>query len=60
MLIEKRGLKVKSQLEVPVVFKGNIIDNALMLDLLDEDLIIVEINAVEKLLQGHYYRYLLI
>ena len=53
MLIGERGLKVKSQLEVPVVFKGKEIDNALRLDLLVEDLIIVEIKAVEKLLPVH-------
>lgn len=54
MLIEERGLKVKSQLEVPVLFKGKEIDNALRLDLLVEDLIIVEIKAVEKLLPVHH------
>ena len=50
MLLSEKGLKVQSQLEVPVVFRGTVIDNAYRLDLLVEDLIIVELKAVENLL----------
>ncbi len=53
MLLSEKGLKVKCQVEVPVVFKGTVIDNAFRLDLLVEDLIIVELKAVEKVLPVH-------
>ncbi len=53
MLLIDKGLKVQSQVEVPVYFKGTIIDNAYRLDLLVEDLIIIEIKAVEKILPVH-------
>jgi GxxExxY protein len=53
MLLLEKGLKVQSQLEVPVVFRGVEIDNAFKLDLLVEDLIIIELKAVEKVLPVH-------
>ena len=53
MLLSDKGLKVQSQLEVPVIFKGVIIDQAFKLDLLVEDLIVVELKAVEKILPVH-------
>jgi len=53
MLLHEKGLKVQSQLEVPVVFKGTVIDNAFRLDLLVEELIIVELKAVQNLLPVH-------
>ena len=53
MLLAEKGIKVQSQLEVPVVFKGVVIDNAFKLDLLVEDLVIVELKAVEKILPVH-------
>lgn len=37
MLLSEKGLKVQSQLEVPVVFRGTVIDNAYRLDLLVEN-----------------------
>lgn len=53
MLLAEKGLKVQSQLEVPVTFRGVVIDNAFKLDVLVEDLIIVELKAVEKILPVH-------
>jgi len=53
MVLVEKGLKVQSQLEVPVTFRGVVIDNAFKLDLLVEDLIIVELKAVEKILPVH-------
>lgn len=45
--LELNGLKVKSQLQVEVNYKGERIDSELRLDLLVEDLIVVELKAVE-------------
>lgn len=53
MLLSEKGLKVQSQVEVPVLFKGKIIENAFRLDLLVENLIIVELKAVENILPVH-------
>jgi len=53
MLLAENGLKAQSQLEVPVTFRGVVIDNAFKLDLLIEDLIVVELKAVEKILPVH-------
>jgi GxxExxY protein len=48
--LELNGLKVKSQIPVEVIYKGKRIDSDLRLDLLVEDLIIVELKAVETML----------
>ncbi len=53
ILLERKGLRVQSQLDVPVTFQGTVIDHALRLDLLVNDLIIVEIKSVERLLPVH-------
>lgn len=49
----KRGLKVLSQVEMPVVYDGVRLDVGYRLDLLVEDLVIVELKAVERLLPIH-------
>ncbi len=53
MLLEETKFKIESQLTVPVLFKDKIIDNALRLDILVDDLIIIEIKAVEAVLPVH-------
>ncbi len=51
MVIELRkgGLKVEQQVAVPVYYKGQKIDGDLKLDLLVEDLVILELKALDKL-----------
>ena len=44
------GLNVKSQVHVPVIYKGKDLGGQLKLDLLVNDLIIVEIKAVEAMI----------
>ena len=48
--LTKRGLKVSRQVMVPIVYDGQELDNALRLDLMVEDIVIVEVKAVEKML----------
>lgn len=48
--LTKRGLKVSRQVMVPIVYDGQQLDDALRLDLMVEDTVIVEIKAVEKML----------
>ncbi len=45
-----RGFKVETQVNVPVLYKGKTVECNLRLDLLVEDLIVVELKAVEKMI----------
>ena len=45
--LRKQGLKALSQVALPVVYDGEIIDLAYRIDLLVEDLVIVELKCVE-------------
>jgi GxxExxY protein len=47
--LQKRGLQVTRQLEVPINYKGNILKTPLRLDLLIENQIIVELKSVEEM-----------
>src|SRR5690606_14677207 len=51
--LQKNGCQVKQQLTIPVVYDTITIDTELKLDLLINDLIIVELKAVETLLPVH-------
>jgi GxxExxY protein len=44
------GLKVKSEVQLPVVYKGKDLGNLLRIDVLVEDVIIVEMKAVEVMI----------
>jgi len=46
--ISKSGLEVKRQIDLPIVYDGIIFNECLRLDLLVEDIIIIEIKAVEQ------------
>jgi GxxExxY protein len=45
-----RGLKVESQISLPVVYEGITVDSGLRMDLMIEDSIVVEIKAVESVI----------
>jgi GxxExxY protein len=47
--LQRRGLTVKRQVALPIVFEGARLEAGYRLDLLVEDLIIVEIKSVETL-----------
>ncbi|MCR5065959.1 MAG: GxxExxY protein [Bacteroidales bacterium] len=47
--LEKRGLEVSRQVEVPIRYKGNELKTALRLDVLVEDQVIVELKSVEEM-----------
>jgi GxxExxY protein len=51
--LTRRGFRVKSQVLLPVEYDGTLIDAGYRLDLLVEDLVIVELKAVEKLAAIH-------
>lgn len=46
----RNGLKVKSQVEVPIMYKNKNLGGFLIIDLIVNDLVIVEIKAVETMI----------
>ena len=46
--LQKKGLEVKRQVDIPIVYDGIKFDEGLRLDLLVEDLVIVETKAIEQ------------
>ena len=51
--MENNGLKVASQVELPLWYKGKLTDKKFRIDLLVEDEIVVELKAVDSLLPIH-------
>jgi len=58
--LRKRGLRIRSQLVVPVPYDGLKLESGLRLDLLVEEAVIVEVKAIEKLAPIHTAQLLLI
>ena len=48
-----RGIEVKSQITLPVIYKGMKVDSGYRLDLLVEDCVIVEIKSTDELSVVH-------
>jgi GxxExxY protein len=51
--LKKRGIEVRQQLELPVVYDGVNIDAKYRIDLLVENQVIVEVKSVDKLAPIH-------
>ncbi|WP_345194849.1 GxxExxY protein [Kistimonas scapharcae] len=51
--LQKKGLQVRTQEAVPVIYKGHDLQCNYRLDLLVEGLVIIELKSVEKLLPIH-------
>ena len=52
--LRKRGLKVEQQLEVPVIYDGNVEVGKHRLDLLVEGEIVIDLKAISELLDVHF------
>jgi GxxExxY protein len=48
--LQKRGLTVRKEVKVPLVYDGIVLDAAYRADLLVEELVLIEVKAVEKLM----------
>lgn len=48
-----RNIKCESQINIPIIYKGQEIDKDFRIDVLVEDKIIIELKSVEKLLHIH-------
>ena len=51
--LKLRGMKVLRQLKLPIEYEGVVLETGLVIDLLVEDLVVVELKAVEKILPVH-------
>ena len=51
--LRKRGLMVKRQVPVPIVFDGKHFDEGFRLDLLVQEKVIVELKSIEKITPVH-------
>jgi GxxExxY protein len=51
--LRSRNLFVESQVKLPIFFKGKQLDKEFIIDLLVEEVIIIELKAVEMLLPVH-------
>lgn len=47
--LERRGLMMERQVQVPIKYKGNVLKSELRLDHLVEDKVIVELKSVEEM-----------
>jgi GxxExxY protein len=52
--INKAGLKVKSQVALPMIYESIKVDVGYRLDLIVEDKVIIELKSVEALLDVHH------
>lgn len=51
--LNSRGLKVQTQVPLPINYRGVLIDAAYRLDLVIDNLVIIELKAVERLMPIH-------
>ncbi len=51
--LRERGLAVASQVEVPIRFKGVVVDNAFRADLIIEGALLIELKSTEKVSLVH-------
>jgi GxxExxY protein len=51
--LERRGLDVKRQIAIPVVFKGRTLDEGFRADLVVNNIVIVELKSVESVKDVH-------
>lgn len=51
--LTKRGVPFRRQVELPVIYKGDRIECGYRIDMLVQDVVIVELKAVDKLLPVH-------
>ena len=51
--LSNMGLNVKSQVKLPIIYKGKTLNKEFYIDLLIEDKIVIELKAVEVILPVH-------
>lgn len=51
--LEKAGLRYQTELRVPVIWEGTILETEYRLDVLVEELIVVELKSIENIMPVH-------
>lgn len=51
--LRRNGLNVQRQVKLPIIYKGRNLEKDFIIDLLVEDLIVIELKAVEEVLPVH-------
>lgn len=51
--LHRRGLRAEAQIKLPVSYKGQLLNKEFVIDILVEDLILLELKAIEILLPIH-------
>ena len=51
--LTSRGLKIAVQIPLPIQYRGVLVDAAYRMDIVVDDLVLIEIKAVEKLMPIH-------
>ncbi len=51
--LEKRGLQVRTQIILPLIYEGVLMENAYRIDILVNEEVIVEIKSVDSLIDVH-------
>lgn len=51
--LQQKGLNAKSQVPLPVVYKGLLLEAGYRIDILVEEKVIIEVKAVDKLAEIH-------
>jgi GxxExxY protein len=54
--LKRSNISVKKQVQIPIIYKEELLDKEFIIDLLVEDKIVIEVKAVEVLLPVHEYQ----
>ncbi len=52
-LLKDEGIRVKTQVKVPIVFRNEKLDKDFIIDILVDEVLVLKIKAVEKILPAH-------
>jgi GxxExxY protein len=52
--LKNNGLSVKTQVPIPITFKGIFIDSSFIADIIVEDKVIIEIKSIPEIINVHH------
>jgi len=52
--LKKNGLSVKTQVPIPITFKGIFIDSSFIADIIVEEKVIIEIKSIPEIINVHH------
>ncbi|WP_426478770.1 GxxExxY protein [Chryseobacterium sp. CBSDS_008] len=57
--LKNNGLSVKTQVPIPITFKGVFIDSSFIADIIVEDKVIIEIKSIPEIINVHHKQLLI-